>query len=322
MTNDYQGTPALLHDLVTVGDASIELRSAASSLTEALQFDRIIAGSAAQIAIFNSMLGGRSACIACVGADALGTCVQNELRKSRVDVSGLQYSHEYPTSLIFTARAGRLLQTTHYRLADWQLHVTKEHVALAQGSRIVHASGFTLWKHPARHSIFELLRLSKKVKALTVLQPYYEPALWRDRNDAIATLTKTLQFADLATPTVDDAEHLFGKIPREDSVRRFHDLGAGKVILTMGKDGCLVSDGRSVTRVPAVESRVIDPSGVISAWHAGLFYAINAGKELASAAFFANAVGGYVLQTPGALVVLPSADTIAGQTAGVTFEAI
>lgn len=309
--NDFQILPTILYDVATVGDAYVEMRTTESTLPEASNFQRHIAGSAAHVAIYSSMLGMKSACIASVGADAMGTYVQNTLRGHKVEVSGLQFSRDFPTSLLFAARSGRMLQTTYYRLADWQLHNTKEHVLIAQSSRIVHGTGFCLWKHPSRHSVFEILRLTKKFSSTTVLQPYYEPALWRDRNDALTTIKKTLQFADICTPTIDDAEHLFGKASREDYVKKYHDLGVEKVILTMGRDGCLVSDGSKIVRVPAVEAKIIDPSGVNDAWHAGLYYAMNEGKELPNAAYFANAVGAFKLQQPGTLVPLPPAEEIA-----------
>lgn len=308
--SDYFIQPTIMYDVTTIGDAYVELRAGEASLPEAKHFERHIAGSAAQIAIYTSMLGGKANCIASVGADALGTFVQNYLRQFKVNVTGLQFSREHPTSLLFAARAGRILQTTYYRLSDWQLHNTKEHVLLAQSSRIVHGTGFCLWKHPARHSVFEILRLTKKFNSTTVLQPFYEPALWRDRNDAMNTIKKTLQFADIATPTVDDAEHLFGKATREDYVKKYQDLGAEIVILTMGKDGSLMSDGANTIRIPSVDAKIVDPSGVNDAWHAGLYHAMVEGKELPNAILFANAVAAYALQQPGTLVPLPSAQEI------------
>ena len=37
-------------------------------------------------------------------------------------------------------QALRFIQSAWYRLADWQLHNTKDHVTLAQSSRFVHGS--------------------------------------------------------------------------------------------------------------------------------------------------------------------------------------
>jgi fructokinase len=310
-TPDPNIQPTILYDLTTVGDAYVELRATDGPLPEADTFERHIAGSAAHIAIYHSMLGGKSACIASVGADPMGTFVQQTLRNHRVVVTGMQFSREHQTSLLFASRAGRFFQTSYYRISDWQLHNTKEHVAMSQASRIVHGAGFCLWKHPARHSIFEILRLTKKFNSTTILQPQYIPALWRDRNDAMSTIKKTLQFADIATPTVDDAENLFGKMSHEDMVKKFHEIGAHAVILTMGKDGCLVSKDGELEHVPAIEAEIVDPSGVHDAWHAGLYYAVNHGKQIYSAVQYANAVGAYVLGQHGTLVQLPAGEELA-----------
>lgn len=318
--NDFKVPPTIIYDITTVGDAYVELRAEDSTLPDAPSFDRRIAGSAALIAIYYSMIGGKTNCIASVGADALGTFVQNTLRQYKINASAMQFSRDHATSLVFSARQGRIIQSTHYRLADWQLHNTKEHVALAQSSKIVHGSGFCLWKHPGRHSVFEILRLSKKFESMTVLQPTYEPALWRNRNDAITTIKKTLQFADIITPTIDDAEHLFGKGAKEDYLKQYHDMGAQTVIMTMGKHGAFVSDGSKVVRVPAVEAEVVDPAGVHDAWHAGFYYALNNGKPLANATYFANAVSAYVLKEQGSLVPLPAPGEITESLLGKPFE--
>lgn len=318
--NDLKVPPPVIYDVTTVGEAYVELRAEDCALPEATTFTKRIAGSAALIAIYYNMLGGKTNCIASVGADAHGTFIQNTLRHYKVNASTMQFSREHQTTLVFTARLGRIIQSAFYRLSEWQLHNTKEHVALAQGSKIVHGSGFCLWKHPARHSVFEMLRLSKKYDSTTVLQPFFEPALWRDRSDAMATIKKTLQFADIITPTIDDAENLFGKATREDYLKNYHDMGAKTVIMTMGKQGALVSDGSKVLRVPAVEVELVDPAGVHDAWHAGLYYGINNGKPLANATYFANAVAAWVLGQQGALVDLPAPGEISEKLLGKAFE--
>lgn len=318
--NDLRVPPPVIYDLTTVGEAYIELRAEDSTLPEAPAFTKHIAGSAALISIYHSMLGGKANCIASVGADAHGTFVQNMLRLHKVNASTMQFSREYQTSLLFVARKERIIQSAYYRLAEWQLHNTKEHVTLAQGSKIVHGSGFCLWKHPARHSVFEILRLSKKFDSITVLQPFYEPALWRNRNDALSTIKKTLQFADILTPTIDDAENLFGKASREEHLKNFHEMGAKTVIMTMGRNGALVSDGNKVVRVPAVDAEIVDPAGVHDAWHAGLYYALNHGKQLANATYFANAVAAWALGIEGVLVDLPAPGEISDKLLGKPFE--
>ena len=318
--NDLKVPPPVIYDVTTVGEAYVELRAENSALPEATAFTKRIAGSAALITIYYSMLGGKTNCIASVGADAHGTFIQNTLRQYKVNASTMQFSREHQTTLVFTARLGRIIQSAYYRLSEWQLHNTKDHVTLAQGSKIVHGSGFCLWKHPARHSVFEILRLAKKFDSTTVLQPFFEPALWRNRNDAMATIKKTLQFADILTPTIDDAENLFGKATREDYLKNYHDMGAKTVIMTMGKQGALVSDGSKVLRVPAVEAEVVDPAGVHDAWHAGLYYGINNGKPLANATYFANAVAAWALGQEGALVDLPAPGEITEKLLGKAFE--
>ena len=318
--NDFKAPPPILFDLTTVGDAFVELHAEETTLPEAKTFERRISGSAALTAIYYAMLGGKVNCVSCVGAAALGTFVQNTLRSYKVDATTMQFSRDNPTSLLFTSQVGRIVQSSYYRLADWQLHNTKEHVAQAQSSRIVFGCGFILIKHPARHSLFEMLRLAKKWDSLTVFQPYYDIAQWPNRGEAQATIKKTLQFADILTPSLADAEALFGKGTREDFLKQYHDMGAKIVIMSLGKQGSLLSDGVKVVRVPAVEAEVVDPNGVNEAWHAALFYAINKQKSQPNAVYFANTVAAWVLSQQGPLVDLPAAGEITQQLLGKPFE--
>ncbi len=318
---DYPISPTILYDLTAVGDAYVDFRAVDTPLPEAVNFQRQVAGVAALTTVYTSLFGDKACIVASVGADAMGTFIQNTLRQYRVNVHGLQFSREFQTTTLFSSLTNGIHQSLYYRLADWQLHNTRDHVTLAQGSRIVFGSGFSLWKHPARHSIFEVLRLSKKLNLTTVLHPQYDPVMWRDHDDAIMTIKKTLQFTDIATPTVEDATHLFGKMLREDYVKKYLDLGAKSVILTQGSEGCLVSDGSKIIKVPAVDvEAVVDPSGAVEAWHAGLFYALNAGKEMAHAAYFANAVAAYVVQKPGSLVHVPPPNDLCERMTGRSFS--
>jgi sugar/nucleoside kinase (ribokinase family) len=319
---DDKTPPPILHDLTSVGDAFVELYTEDNSLPEAAQFERRLAGTAALTAIYHSMLGGSTACIACVGADALGNFVQNSLRKHKVEAGNIQFCRDFPTTLRFSAKVGRMYQTAHYRLADWNLHNTKEHILQAQSSRIVFCNGSVLTKNPARHSIFEILRLSKKWSSTTVFRPVYEPSQWPDRQDAQATIKKTLQFADILTPTIEDAEALFGKAPKEEHLKQYHDMGAKTVVMNLGKQGALLSDGSKVVRVPAVESEVVDMEGVDEAWHAAFFYALNKRKAAPNAVYFANTVAAWVISRPGGLIELPPPGEITKELIGKDFEDI
>lgn len=319
--NEVKAPPAVVHDLTTVGEAYVEMWTEGATLPEATTFIRRITGSAALIAMYHAMLGGKANCVACLGADALGMFVQNVLRHHKVGTSGLQFSRDHQTSILFSARNAGLVQSSYYRLSDWQLHNTKEHVLLAQSSRIVHGSGFLLLKHPARHSVFEMLRLSKKLEsATTVFQPHYDPAIWRDRNEAQQTIKKTLQFADILTPTIEDAENLFGKGTREEYLKHYHDMGSKHVVMSMGKQGALVSDGVKVVRVPAVEAEMVDPTGAQDAWHAGFYYALNNHKRMPNAVYFANAVAAFVASQVGNVIPLPAPGEITQQLLGKAFE--
>ncbi|NOY07042.1 MAG: hypothetical protein GXO82_10530 [Chlorobi bacterium] len=310
-------------EVAVIGEVFVELQSTGASLTNADSFTKQLGGSAALVASAVSALGSNVCMTAAVGADALGTFIQNALQQHEVDVSCLQYSRDHPTSVVFKARSGKLTQALPYRYADWHLHSTRENINRIQNCAIIYGSGYILWKNPARHSLLELLRVASKAEITTIFYPYFESTLWRSRSDAYAVLKKTLKFVDIVTPTVEVAEHFFGKQSHEETVKRYHDMLAKNVVLNLGNDGCLVSKGNSrINHLSPPGPVNIDSPGINEAFQAALLVATQHGKELETATRFALAAATYASQKNGPELDLPSAETICQEILQTSFEAL
>ena len=73
--------------------------------------------------------------------------------------------------------------------------------------------------------------------------------------------SETLRLADWALPGLEDARHLF---ETDDSARIIgicHDLGASWVVLKLGREGCVVSNGRRREHIGGVAVDAIDATG-------------------------------------------------------------
>jgi len=71
----------------------------------------------------------------------------------------------------------------------------------------------------------------------------------------------------------------------------FHDLGPATVILTMGKDGVIVSsEGKILAQIPARPIKVVDVTGAGDSFWAGFLVALLDGHPLEQCARFAREV--------------------------------
>jgi ribokinase len=91
-----------------------------------------------------------------------------------------------------------------------------------------------------------------------------------------------------------------------DAARKLIARGVKHVIVTMGRQGCLVVASDSVRHFPARRARAVDTTAAGDAFNGALAMALARGDSLESAAHFANAVGAFTVTRRGAQASLPT----------------
>jgi ribokinase len=117
---------------------------------------------------------------------------------------------------------------------------------------------------------------------------------------------------DVLTPNVSEARALAdspddGQATLADKLRM---IGACRLVLTLGADGCLVVDGSERISVPAYQVNAVDTVGGGDAFNGALAAALSEGLSLVEAATRANAAAAIAVTKPGAQGALPSRDEI------------
>jgi 2-dehydro-3-deoxygluconokinase len=134
----------------------------------------------------------------------------------------------------------------------------------------------------------------------------FRPAGWPDRDEARATFARMLRRVDIALPTLDDDQALFGVQDTADCARRLHDLGVAEVAVKLGHRGCWLSSGGRSVEVPAEPvAGVVDSTAAGDSFNAGYLAARLAGAEPEAAGRLGNRLAARVIGHPGAIV--PSA---------------
>lgn len=272
-------------DLLTIGEVVIDLISTAPVVSpgEATSFKRFTGGSPANIAINVARLGFESALLARVGKDPFGSFIRQDLQRQGVNLKGLQEDPYQKTSIIFIARGLSSPQVSHYRMADGHLKINEEGRQLVQKSRIVHFSGFALSSTPARKTMEELKEEAKNKERILAFDPCFHEPLWQNPKEGRSLFQAFMEGFSLIKPSLEDMRRLFGPITPAEGIKKYHQLGAENVILTMGEKGVLFSDGHTITPLKGEEKVPVDVTGAGDSFWAGLYTGLLKGLPLQEA---------------------------------------
>lgn len=293
-------------DLLTVGELLVDMISDDyGDSIENGRYHRYFGGSPANIAMNTKRLGIRALAASALGTDGLGQFLVEQLSRADMDTSCIQLVDE-ATSLVVVTKSRSTPIPVFYRGADCRLTYTEELRAALLRTKIVHFSSWPLSRQPVRSAVEQMIRDARQHGILVCFDPNYHPALWDTREDGVKYIQSILPLVDIAKPSEDDAERLFGKDTPENQLQKFVDLGVKLVILTLGKDGALVSNGRETVKLDTLAAQVTDTTGAGDAFWSGFYTALVKGYTVRTALQFGLAVSAYKLQYTGAVVELPA----------------
>lgn len=291
-------------DILTIGELVVDFIALeeSPSLRSAERFQRYQGGSPANIAVNVAKLGGHAVLIARVGQDAFGQFLRAAVHEAGVDTDFVALDPEAHTSFVFVSRSAGTPDFLPVRAADFRLAPEDIPADLVGQARIIHASTWPLSREPSRSAVRRAFQLGRKKGRLISLDPNYSPRYWPDRAKALSVLTEMCRYVTLIKPSLDDARRLFGDtLPPERYIDRYHAMGAKVVVLTMGKEGTLLSDGQAVTHIPAPPVRAVDATGAGDAFWSGFLLALVDGYRLEDCVRVAQTVAALKLTTVGPL---------------------
>ena len=116
----------------------------------------------------------------------------------------------------------------------------------------------------------------------------------------LETIRPCMPHLDFFLPSLNEAKRMVGSDDPEYIADKFHELGVKTVVVKLGKDGCLVSDGNVKKRLPAMDVPVIDTTGAGDSFVAGFLTGINKGLSAFESAKLASAVSACCIGALGA----------------------
>lgn len=254
-------------------------------------------------------LGGNPVITACVGNDGLGEFLINNLKNNNIDTR-LINKVNHSTSMVLVTKSKETPLPIFYRSADYNLEYNSNIDSTLKNSKIVHFSCWPISQKKSRAMIEKVIEEARKNDVIIGFDPNYHEMIWEEGHDGIEYIKNLLGKVDIIKPSEVDAERIFGPDTHENHVKKFIECGAKLVIMTLGKDGAIVSNGKETIKFKTLATEVVDTTGAGDAFWGGFYTAITNNYTLKEALNIGFATSAFKLKHVGAIAELPSIEEL------------
>jgi ribokinase len=266
-------------------------------------FDLGPGGKGTNQAIAAARQGAHVDLVACLGDDIFADVALSLYAREHISLEHVHRIPEVNTGVGFVT----LLPSGENSIVGHlgaNMHLRPEHVDAAESLIAQSDVVMTQYEVPFE-AVARAMQLGHKYKKLTVWNP--APAKSFDRD--------ILKYVDLITPNESEARILLG-LPPDDPTptaelgRRLIDLGAKRVVVTLGERGSLIVTQQGSQHVRPLAIKALDATGAGDSFNAALAVRLAAGMELPQAAYEANCAGAYTCMHLGVIDGLPTLDEL------------
>ena len=273
------------------------------------KYSRYFGGSPANITMNIKRLGGNPIISASVGNDRLGEFLINNLKKNNINTEFINKVNN-STSMVLVTKSKETPLPIFYRSADYNLEYNEDIGSILKNSKIVHFSCWPISQKKSRKMIERVIEEARKNNVLIGFDPNYHEMIWEEGHDGIEYIKNLIGKLDIIKPSEVDAERIFGPDTPENHVDKFIQCGAKLVIMTLGKDGAIVSNGTETIKFKTLATEVVDTTGAGDAFWGGFYTALTSNYPLKEALNIGFATSAFKLKNVGAIAELPSIEEL------------
>lgn len=283
-------------DVITFGESMVMFSpDSKGPLRHIHQFMKSIAGAESNVAIALARLGHQVGWFSRLGDDEFGRYIEFMIRGEGIDVSKVIKDSEHQTGLLFKELFEHVNPNVYYyrkHSAASFLNVDDLDGEYIKKAKILHITGITpAISLSAREAVFKAVEIAKENHVLVSFDPNIRLKLWTIL-EAKETLLKLCGLADILFPGKDEGEQLLGESDPENMIRQFLKLGPKIIALKLGKEGCMVSDGKLMSMIKGYTvDHIEDTVGAGDGFAAGFLSSYLKGYDLMTCGDFANGVG-------------------------------
>ena len=273
------------------------------------KYSRYFGGSPANITMNIKRLGGNPIISASVGNDRLGEFLINNLKKNNINTEFINKVNN-STSMVLVTKSKETPLPIFYRSADYNLEYNEDIGSILKNSKIVHFSCWPISQKKSRKVIEKVIEEARKNNVLIGFDPNYHEMIWEEGHDGIEYIKNLIGKLDIIKSSEVDAERIFGPDTPENHVDKFIQCGAKLVIMTLGKDGAIVSNGTETIKFKTLATEVVDTTGAGDAFWGGFYTALTSNYPLKEALNIGFATSAFKLKNVGAIAELPSIEEL------------
>jgi 2-dehydro-3-deoxygluconokinase len=173
------------------------------------------------------------------------------------------------------------------------------------GYDLLYLSGITLsiLDPSQRQALMAIADTVRAAGGRVAFDSNYRPVGWPDRVTAQRAVDDMLTRTDIALPTLEDEQALFGVPDAPALAERLHRQGVAEVAIKLGPAGCFLSSAASTGKVPAEKvSKVVDSTAAGDSFNAGYLAARLLGAPPDAAARLGCALAARVVAHRGAII--------------------
>jgi 2-dehydro-3-deoxygluconokinase len=307
--------------LLSIGECMVELARGPDG-----GFRLAFGGDTFNTAIYASRLGLPTAYATALGDDPYSAEIVEQAENEGVDTSLVpRRAGTMPGLYLIETKSGE--RTFYY----WRDHSPARSLFEIEGDAgrigtrmkqagVIYFSGITLSIYsPAGLDIFERLLLeARRAGAKIAFDSNYRQRGWRgDLDRARRTFMRFLALCDIALPSIDDEQALWGEGDAGAVIARMSGLGIPEIAVKTGADGAYFVENGSVTHVPPPKQlQPVDTTAAGDSFNAAYLVRRARGATVPDAIRAAHALAGIVIRHRGAIAPRSATDLLIKELAG------
>ena len=281
-------------------------------------------GAPANVAACIGKLGGCASLVASVGSDPFGEFLIQVVKKYNVNTEHVSVLPMSTTFAFVSLAENGEREFAFNRGADEQLALDDASIDSLTDNAILHLGSATaLLGGKLDNSYLQLAQASKRKGNVICFDPNFRIDLWRGREaEFITRCNSYFALADIVKVSDEELVLLSKKEDMASGCQYFHELGVKVVLVTLGPDGCFVSQNGRHYIVPAYEINAVDTTGAGDSFIGAMLFQMaqtDPGENFYQEDFkgfieFAGKVSGLVCAKIGAMTALPTLAEVEAMT--------
>ncbi|MGD0846284.1 sugar kinase [Bradyrhizobium sp.] len=291
--------------VASIGECMVELSDGGAGL-----FSRAFGGDTLNTALYLARLGIETSYVTALGDDSLSSAMLDAWRAEGIHVDEvLRLPGRMPGLYMIERNAlgERSFLYWRDRAPAREFFDLVDDAALERLSRFdwLYLSGITLslYGDRGRARLIELLTMARRNGGRIAFDGNYRPRGWSDAAAARRAFDSLLPHVDLALPTLEDEQLLFGDADADSCAARLRGAGVAEIVVKTGARGCIVYAKGIRTEVPPeAVLQPVDTTAAGDSFNAGYLAGRISGASVTEAARAGHRLAGVVIRWPGAVI--------------------